>query len=274
MKYILLIFLFISNTPIYAQQVQDSSKRRDNLFHPTPKKFMRDFATDRPDVTESAYTVDAGHFQLETDLFKTERYHLNGTKTFNNSYNAANLKLGITQTLDVQVVVNTLSVSKFKNGNYTSNESGFGGFTLRTKKNLWGNDNGKSALSVLPFIDIPTTAGRKVSGGIVFPFALALPHDWDFGSQIETDFERNETGKNYHLNFLASVTTSHSLLKDMDFFVEGVITKDGETSTYEYFINGGPVYSLSGNVNIDCGVYYGLKKISSKTYFIGLSFRI
>lgn len=28
---------------------------------------MRDFETDRPDVTESAYTVDAGHFQLETD---------------------------------------------------------------------------------------------------------------------------------------------------------------------------------------------------------------
>ena len=33
---------------------------------------MRDFETDRPDITESAYSVDAGHFQLETDLFKTE----------------------------------------------------------------------------------------------------------------------------------------------------------------------------------------------------------
>ncbi|MEO8821382.1 MAG: hypothetical protein ABI267_05890 [Ginsengibacter sp.] len=45
----------------------DSSKSGYTIFNPTPKKLMRDFETDRPDVTESAYTVDAGHFQLETD---------------------------------------------------------------------------------------------------------------------------------------------------------------------------------------------------------------
>lgn len=42
---------------------------------------MRDFETGRPDVTESAYTVDAAHFQLETDLFKTERSNIDGIKT-------------------------------------------------------------------------------------------------------------------------------------------------------------------------------------------------
>jgi hypothetical protein len=29
---------------------------------------MREMSTDRPDQTESAYTVDAGHFQVEMDL--------------------------------------------------------------------------------------------------------------------------------------------------------------------------------------------------------------
>src|SRR5258707_15821817 len=37
------------------------------LFNPTPREYMRAFTTDRPDLTESPFTVDAGHFQLEMD---------------------------------------------------------------------------------------------------------------------------------------------------------------------------------------------------------------
>ena len=36
-----------------------------NLFHPTPDNVMRELTPDRPDKTESPYTVDAGHFQVE-----------------------------------------------------------------------------------------------------------------------------------------------------------------------------------------------------------------
>jgi hypothetical protein len=39
-----------------------------HLFHPTPRDLMRPLSTDRPDQTESPYTVDAGHFQIEMDL--------------------------------------------------------------------------------------------------------------------------------------------------------------------------------------------------------------
>jgi hypothetical protein len=43
-------------------------KSQFHLFHPTPDALLREMATDRPDKTESAYTVDAGHFQVEMDL--------------------------------------------------------------------------------------------------------------------------------------------------------------------------------------------------------------
>lgn len=39
-----------------------------NLFHATPDALLREMATDRPDKTESAYSVDAGHYQIEMDL--------------------------------------------------------------------------------------------------------------------------------------------------------------------------------------------------------------
>src|SRR5215510_13488176 len=36
-----------------------------NLFNPTPKEHLRVMDTDYPGSTESPYTVDAGHFQIE-----------------------------------------------------------------------------------------------------------------------------------------------------------------------------------------------------------------
>ena len=38
------------------------------LFYPTPDADLRSFNTDRPPKANSPYTVDAGHFQYETDL--------------------------------------------------------------------------------------------------------------------------------------------------------------------------------------------------------------
>lgn len=111
MKLILTIFLVTTAACTYAQTGPAVSKKVYNLFNPTPKSMMRDFETDRPDVTESAYTVDAGHFQFETDLFKTEHFKTSGITTINNYFNAPNIKMGITNSLDLQLVINSLEVS-------------------------------------------------------------------------------------------------------------------------------------------------------------------
>jgi hypothetical protein len=44
-------------------------KSQYTLFNPTPADCMREFDPDRPDVTDSPFTVDAGHIQFETGLF-------------------------------------------------------------------------------------------------------------------------------------------------------------------------------------------------------------
>ncbi len=58
-----------------------------------------------------------------------------------------------------------------------------------------------------------------MSGEIVFPFAISLRNGWDFGHKIETEFVSNQSGNNYHFTYLVSATISHSLLKNLDFFV-------------------------------------------------------
>ena len=48
-----------------AQTRMAADKSHYHLFNPTPRGQMRELSADRPDVTESPYTVDAGHVQLE-----------------------------------------------------------------------------------------------------------------------------------------------------------------------------------------------------------------
>ena len=72
--------LFASALPVEAEETDKPSpdKSRYNLFNPTPRPFMRSLSADRPDKTDSAFTVDAGHFQLEMDFtsFTYDRYNL------------------------------------------------------------------------------------------------------------------------------------------------------------------------------------------------------
>ena len=54
--------------PSSAQAQPDkSSKSSYSLFQSTPRDMMRDMSTDRPDLTESPITVDAGLFAGLTD---------------------------------------------------------------------------------------------------------------------------------------------------------------------------------------------------------------
>ena len=58
-----------------AQPGEISRETRHHLFNPKPKDALRDLSTDRPDLTESPYTVDAGHVQWEIDLFNATYDH-------------------------------------------------------------------------------------------------------------------------------------------------------------------------------------------------------
>src|SRR5262249_21358904 len=79
-----------------------------NLFKPVPKDQMREMSTDRPDQTESPYTVDAGHFQVEWNVFGFTRDRKNvehsGERVDNYQYLAPNFKMGLTNRIDLQFV--------------------------------------------------------------------------------------------------------------------------------------------------------------------------
>src|SRR5262245_57378385 len=80
-------------------------KSQYTLFNPTPKDQMRGFNTDRPTKVTVPYTVDAGHFQYEADLFI---YGYDNTSTPDTQFTLwtvgnPTLKLGLLNNLDFEV---------------------------------------------------------------------------------------------------------------------------------------------------------------------------
>jgi hypothetical protein len=262
-----------------AEELPDKSKF--SFFRPTPDKLMREMATDRPDKTESAYTVDAGHFQFEMD-FMAYTYDRTDEETVKALAVAPiNLKVGVLNNVDLQIVIEPYNPMRTKDritGN-TRCISGFGDVTLRAKINLWGNDGGPTALSLMPFVKIPTArrdlGNGATEGGVIFPFAMELPSEWGLGAQMEVDQLRDSDDSGYHQEFSNTVTVSHDIVGKLGGYVELFNSVSNEAhapwiATFDF----GFTYAVTRDIQFDAGMNIGLTEAADDfNPFIGLSMR-
>jgi hypothetical protein len=271
----LIIILTASGLLAYGQA--DTSKHKYTLFNPVPRDKMGEMETDRPDVTESAYTVAPGHFQVESDLFRHQRNKKDGVQSIENSYNLANYKLGLTERSDIQLLIPayvTNTERDLNTGRLISRTSGIDDISVRFKYSLWGHNGGKTALSILPYVTLPTSsfADNGLEYGVVFPFAFKIDDNWNFGTQAMVNVAKEDDSK-FHPEYLYSFTFGRKLSEKLNAFVESVINYNAFERDTEPFANGGLIFSLTDNLNIDAGVNIGIKKESDKIYFVGFSFR-
>ena len=262
-----------------AASPANGGKSGFNLFNPTPRRLMRDMATDRPDVTESPYTVDAGHFQVELSFAEYGRDGGGRNASEELAVLPVNLKAGLLNNVDLQLVV-TPYVDQEAGG---SSASGFGETQLRLKANLWGNDGpdqrfGDTALAVMPFVQFPTGDqdlgfSDKAEGGIIVPFAAALPHGLGLGMMAEFDFVRDDSDDGYDLSFVHTASVGRDLAGDLAGYLEYIGVSGG--GDYAAAVSGGVTYALSPDVQLDAGLVVGLNDNAEDVrLFTGLSFRL
>lgn len=253
-----------------------------DLFHPKPANELRPLSTDRPDTTESAYTVDAGHFQVELEAFAWT-HDREAPRTTDVWTGSANLKVGLLDFIDFQAVL-TPYVSERVNDRAPAEEgtaNGFGDTDLRMKFNLWGNDGGPTALALMPFVTLPTHdrdlgSGRRVEGGLIVPFYVEQSERWGFGFMLETDAVENEDEDGYTAEFVITGTIGGDIYGDLGGFLEfASITRAESGSEGQAYFNGGLTYALAEYVQLDAGWNLGLTTASDDTrLFVGLSFKI
>jgi hypothetical protein len=272
-KFLLLsAFFLLSVFTLQAQQ-----KEIYYLFHPVPKEKLREMETDRPDVTESPITTDAGHIQVETDLFRLEKLVQQGSSKTTQLFNQANLKLGISGSTAIQVVVQSYVLEKESTDGELTRSRGFGDLTLRIKQNLAGNDKGNFAIALLPYLKFPTATALgddRYEGGLIIPMSLKLGRDWKLGMQVELDRLQNEAPEGHHTQLLETLTVSHPLGKKLDAIAETYYTYDIQAHQWNNFLNAALQLEVAKDVKIDGGLNYGIQHDAMKSYFFGLSFRL
>lgn len=254
-----------------------------HLFNPTPRNEMREMSTDRPDKTESPYTVDAGHIQVETSIldYTNDQHNSEGSQEEIEAVGImdTNLKLGLTNNSDIQWVFTPYTYEKTRNETKKNVKQGFNDMQLRLKVNLWGNDEGTTALALMPFVKFPTNeddlGNDAYEGGLIVPLGVSLPNDWNMGLMAEFDFNENTLDGDYHTEYIQSITFSHAIIGNLNGYIEffsNVSAEEG--SEWVATIDGGLTYALNQDIQLDAGVNLGVTRAADDINpFVGLSMR-
>ncbi len=210
----------------------------------TASAFQRDLSPDRPDATESPFTVEPGAFQIESSLWSFAKDGSNETR----SLGETNFKYGLTSSHDLHLVLRPWIQEKTNAGD----SEGFGDIDLRLKWNLWGNDGGTTAGALLPYLTIPTHTAVSTGeweGGIIFPVSVELTENLDLGFQIAAARAWNDDGSKYGWDIFHSAVLGIALTENIGTFLEYVgVTGDGP---YEASANTGLTWAVNDNLQWD-----------------------
>jgi len=260
-------------------------KRDFNLFHPTPSSLLRELATDRPDRTEAPFTVDAGHFQLEMDILNygydrntPERDQVHSERV---SIAPINLKLGLLNNVDLQLGLETYTSTRAHDHQtgIVETHRGFGVIVPRLKVNFWGNDGGRTAAGLISFLKLPTSQDHldnsHPEGGVILPFAMSLPAQFNLGLMTELDATHNVASSGYHPESVNTITLGHDIVGNLGGYAEFFSLVSFErNSPLVATIDFGLTYGLTENVQLDAGINLGVTRAAADLNpFVGLSWR-
>ncbi|MBL0318588.1 MAG: transporter, partial [Alphaproteobacteria bacterium] len=188
-------------TSILASTASLAFAGPDNtLFNPTPTDKMRAMTTERPSKTDSPFSLDAGHFQLETNLFSTVHNNdcIGGSCVETNQQfygGATNLRIGLTDYADLQIISDLYRhvVIKDKTAGTNDTKDGFGDTQVRLKFNVLGNDPSSTfSVGVIPYVKTPTNqndlGNNRYEGGIGVPFNVNVDGGWSLGGMTQLNF--------------------------------------------------------------------------------------
>jgi hypothetical protein len=256
-------------------------------WNPTPRAHLRALATDRPDKTESPFTVDAGHVQVEMDLVRYEhdRTGSGGTEFLREEWGFGPMlvKLGMLSRLDLEWGLEPyLEAREVEHADGVRRETwrrGFGTMTLRAKLNLWGNDAGRSALALLPGAQLPTAeeglGSEVVEAALGVPFSLELTDRLELGAQTGAQWVGDADGGGHHFELVNSITLGLALNRRFSGYVEFWTLLDPEAAdawqgTFDFGLN----YLANDNLKLDLGLNVGVTEPAPDwNPFLGLSWR-
>jgi hypothetical protein len=234
---------------------------------------LRELTTDRPDSTESPFTVDPGRFQLEMDVASYTRDRTAGGRTTEWVLAPCNLRYGLSPAFEAGIfLVPQVEVTEQADGGPKSTVRGFGDAVLRAKFNFWGNDGGATALGVFADLKLPTAApglgNDKVEGALTLPVAYEIGAGWAGAAMTSVEFVH--TGSGHRPVWVNTITFARELAPEVGGFLE--LTSAAGEGAHVATFNCGLTRRLGPRLQFDCGLNLGLSRAAPDvSLFAGLS---
>jgi hypothetical protein len=283
MKHLFLLF-FLLPAASYAQAPQKTSPYDSAHFSwrkPVPRNRLRELQPDRPGITESPFTVDAGHAQLEMDAFRLSNSGSGNDEKSREMHLAYTmLKLGLSRRTDIQLEVPLYSIAKQRptgTSEWQDRNSGFGDVTLRVKHNFLGDDqDGSLAMAVIGFVRLPT-GGQVGDGGmeygVVLPIDIELSDNINLEAQLQTDLNYSREQAQRFVRLMPSAALEWDFAKKVGIVIEGVTQWNTEQRRWQASTNIAPIFKVTDNLQLDLGTHLALNRLSDHQYFVGFTFR-
>jgi hypothetical protein len=280
--FLCLAALAAAASPAFAQAPDKSGY---SLANPTPREALRQLSTDRPDKTESPYTVDAGRIQIELDFATftrdTDRSGGQDVRAETLRITPLNLKLGLTNSTDIQLLLGPYvrQTVKDRSSGTPQRIEGFGETTLRLKHNMWGNDGGTTALALMPFVKLPTASrgigNGAVEYGLIVPLAIGVSDRIGIGLMTEVDLLEESDGEGYAATFINSATMSFGITNRLGAYTELFTERSTERGArWVATADLGLTYALTEDFQLDGGLNLGITKSADDLQlFLGISRR-
>ena len=235
--------------------------------------------TDRPTKSNYACTVDAGHFQYESDLVNGSFLHLNGTTT--DTYLVVNptLKYGLSSKIDIEANLSPAGIVRTRDS--SGEDRTLGGVSdlyLRLKYQFLNAQGGTLQATILPYLKAPTArpglGDGVVEGGAIAPINYKLTPILTLTIDPEVDFYKDSTGGGRHVNTAQLVNLGVSLPKAFTLYGElwGDWNFDPAGAVTQYSADMALACGVTPYLQLDAGLNFGLNRYTPGVQaYVGLS---
>ena len=254
------------------------------VFNPVPDDQLRSLCTDRPTKSTSPCTVDAGHWQVESDLYNYTEQSSDGVTTTTQLFTNPTLKLGLTNNLDFEVNIAPYEQASThdKASGVTTTSGGVGDLFLKAKLNLLGDDGGSVAFALEPYVKVPTAplgvGNGAMEEGILAPIQVSLPANWQLVIDPEYDELANAIGHGQHSNISGLLSFGYPVTKtitvSLEVWGDANFDPSGEVKQASIDLGAAWIPAKAPNFQLDGGVNLGLNRATPGAQaYLGVSRR-
>jgi hypothetical protein len=252
-----------------ATSAPPPDKSRYTLLNPTPADQLRSLCADRPTKSNAPCTVDAGHWQLESDVYNYSWQRVSGVTTFAEFFTNPTLKLGITNTLDFEVNIAPYERVTTRDRASGVVAGGIGDLFLKAKLNLQGDDGGSVSVALFPYLKVPTAprsiGNGAVEGGLLAPIQVNLTDKLALSVVPEADVLADRAGgPGRHLNMANVLTlnyqTSKTVTLGAEIWGDADFDPAGTATQASFDVAAAWIPTKAPDIQLDGGVNFGLNK--------------